>query len=220
MSLPQVLDLSGNAMLRSLGPSFSQLTSLTSLSLSGPSGLWADYSVAAATSCSSSSSRHQIGGASASVNPTASEAVGDGGGGAAASAQPPLWPVNLTAGCCSSSAAAARAALPQLLLPALPHQQQHQLLAELAGLQQLQRLVLSNNRQLMVLPGAVSTFTRLSHLDVRGCGLRWLGDDVLGARGLHELLLADNVLAELADDISRLQELKVWCAALSLGLSS
>jgi hypothetical protein len=113
------------------------------------------------------------------------------------------------AGCCTSSAAAARAALPQLLLPPLPHQQQLLLLPELAALQQLRRLVLAHNRQLMVLPGALSVLTGLSHLDASGCGLRWLGDEVLCCSGLHELLLGDNVLVELPDDIVRLQSLRV-----------
>jgi Leucine-rich repeat (LRR) protein len=185
-----VLDLSGAASLRSLGSSFSSLIRLTELNLSGPSGLWADYSAAAAatTAAAAAANTH-----SSSVEPGLAEHLNLVG----------------AAGCCTSSAAAARAALPQLLLPPLPHQQQVLLLPELAALQQLRRLVLAHNRQLVVLPGALSVLTGLSHLDASGCGLRWLGDEVLSCSGLQELLLSDNVLVELPDDISRLQPLRV-----------
>lgn len=111
----------------------------------------------------------------------------------------------------SGSAAAARAALPQLLLPPLPHQQQHHLLPELARLARLHTLDMSNNRQLMVVPGCVSVLAGLAVLDVCGCGVRWLGDAVLDCGGLQQLLLRDNVLAELPEDISRLTNLKVRC---------
>jgi Leucine-rich repeat (LRR) protein len=184
--LLQVLDLSGAASCRSLGPGFSSLTSLTELNLSGPSGLWANYSAAAAS-------------AHTSMQPVDSSA-------AEVAAR---FDAALLGGCCTSSAAAARAALPQLLLPPLPHQQQLLLLPELAALQQLRRLILAHNRQLVVLPAAVSALTGLTCLDAGGCGLRWLGDEVLSCVGLQQLLLGDNVLVEVPEAISRLMSLRV-----------
>eukprot|EP00878_Enallax_costatus_P007664 GHUV01008023.1.p1 GENE.GHUV01008023.1~~GHUV01008023.1.p1 ORF type:complete len:460 (+),score=174.93 GHUV01008023.1:34-1380(+) len=174
----QELDLSACGVLRTLGPGLSHLTNLTSLNLSGPSGLWLDYSA----------QDHATTAAAAAAGP--SSAV------TAASSS-------------SGSAAAVRAALPQLLLPALPHQQQHQMLGDLASLTSLRMLDLSHNRQLMVLPGCVSGLTGLRLLDVRGCGIRWLGDDVLECVGLQELLLGDNVLADIPGAISRLTNLMV-----------
>jgi Leucine-rich repeat (LRR) protein len=105
------------------------------------------------------------------------------------------------------SAAAAQAALP-LLLPPLQHQQQQLLLQELAPLQ-LTHLDLSNNRQLMVLPACLSLLKQLRVLDVRGCGLRWLGEEVLECGSLQELLLGDNMLVDVPEEISRLQQLQV-----------
>lgn len=165
-------------MLRSLGSGLSHLTSLTTLNLSGPSGLWLDYSGQHLATTAAA--------AAAGLNPTAAASTSNGG-----------------------SAAAAKAALPQLLLPALPHQQQHQLLGELASLTNLHTFILSHNRQLMVLPGCVSVMTGLRVLDVRGCGIRWLGDDVLQCVGLEELLLGDNVLDEIPPGVRRFTNLKV-----------
>lgn len=61
----------------------------------------------------------------------------------------------------------------------------------------------------MVLPGALSALTGLTLLDAGGCGLRWLGDEVLACSSLQQLLLGDNVLVELPDAVSALQAMRV-----------
>ncbi|WIA13398.1 hypothetical protein OEZ85_006978 [Tetradesmus obliquus] len=63
--------------------------------------------------------------------------------------------------------------------------------------------------QLVVLPGALSALTGLTLLDAGGCGLRWLGDEVLACSSLQQLLLGDNVLVELPDAVSALQAMRV-----------
>eukprot|EP00775_Hariotina_reticulata_P005320 gene5319-5555_t len=217
----KVLDFSGCGQLRSLWAGVCQLTALEELHLAGASGLWLDYSSIA----------EQFGAPeSLTATPTGLPVLLGSVGASAARAtsgeatneqqqqqqlqvfkdEQTLWKMSSGGSLLDQrgkgSAAAARAALP-LLLPALPHQQQQFLLQELSPLQ-LTHLDLSCNRQLMVLPACLAQLKQLRVLDVRGCGLRWLGEDVLECSSLRELLLADNVLADVPEQISRLQQLQ------------
>jgi Leucine-rich repeat (LRR) protein len=116
---------------------------------------------------------------------------------AAASGQPPPRP-------------GLRAVLPSvMLLPAMPHEQQLQVLPQLASLSNLRRLSLANNRYMRTLPACLSALTQLEVLDARACSIAFLNEELWQCTGLRELLLSDNVVQMLPDNIGQLKQLKV-----------
>jgi Leucine-rich repeat (LRR) protein len=177
----QVLDLSCNTALFSLGSGFSSLSSLTELNLAGPNCLFKDPVHQHSTPASHSAAGGNV------VSFAAVAGLGQG---------PPAGD-------------AADASAPQL-----SHEQQLQLLPQLAQLTRLRKLSLAHNRDMLVLPASVCSLTQLEVLDVRSCSLRYLNEELWDCGGLRELLLGDNVLDELPDDIGRLQQLEVRVRAL------
>lgn len=178
----QVLDLSCNTTLCSLGSGFSSLSSLTELNLAGPNCLFKD------PVHHSSPANHTAG-----SNVISFAAV-----------------AGLSQNTPAGDAADASA-------PLLSHEQQLQVLPQLAQLTNLRELSLAHNRDMLVLPASVCGLTQLEVLDVRSCSLRYLNDELWDCGGLRELLLGDNVLDALPDDIGRLQKLEVRVWALSVG---
>jgi Leucine-rich repeat (LRR) protein len=169
--------------LSSLGTGFSRLTALTALKLGGCRGLWVDHSTAAPEG-GVASQQQQEGSAAA--------------GGAAAS------------GTTAHSARLARSLLPAVLtMHPLPHEQQLQLLSELAPLSRLRQLLLTDVRALRVLPTCLGRLRGLQHLDASGCSIQFLTEELWAASGLTQLRLHDNVLSELPEDVGQLQQLQV-----------
>lgn len=91
----------------------------------------------------------------------------------------------------------------------LSHEQQLELLPELALLSSLRELWLSHNRDMRVLPLAVCRLTALRLLDAVDCSLRYLNDELWECRELRALLLGDNVLADVPEEVGQLQKLQV-----------
>lgn len=93
--------------------------------------------------------------------------------------------------------------------PVLTHQQQLEVLPELRSCTALVKLSLASNRDMRVLPASLSVLTALEVLDVGGCGLNFIDEQLWGCAGLRELHLQDTVVSSLPDDISKLQKLQV-----------
>lgn len=106
-----------------------------------------------------------------------------------------------------------------LFLPpaVLSHQEQLEVLPELRSCTALVKLSLTSNRDMRVLPASLSALTALEVLDVGGCGLNFIDEQLWGCVELRELLLQDNVLTTLPDDISKLQKLQVGLWTLVAG---
>lgn len=185
----QVLDLSSNTTLMSLCSSFSCLTQLTDLNLSGPNMLFKDTSNMDAVV-------HTLPlAAAAPAAVTAHMHTADG------LSRPPLRHLDESTANALILESARRAALSE--------EQQQGVLPQLRSLSSLRRLCLAHNRDMRVLPDSVCSLTQLEYLDGSSCSLRYLNDELWGCVGLRELLLGDNVLAALSEDIRGLQNLEV-----------
>jgi len=101
--------------------------------------------------------------------------------------------------------------------PVLTHQQQLEVLPELRSCTALVKLSLASNRDMRVLPASLSVLTALEVLDVGGCGLNFIDEQLWGCAGLRELHLQDTVVSSLPDDISKLQKLQVGLWTLVAG---